>query len=340
MTASRRAVIGAALIAGTVLGAGAAWAQQITLRYGHYLADSAYLQVEKDFAAAVAERTNGDVQIEITYSGGLGAGPELLPLAGRGAIDMGAIVPGYFGDQLQFWRIFQIPFIFDTPTEALEVSRAAHEELSYFSDELSKFGVKFLFHQPLGQYYFSGPEPGCDTVAGLQGKKIRSFGSDIPKLLDAVGAVPVTVPVPDVYESLQRGAIDYSFINRGNILANRLYEVAPNNCGPIMAIAGHLIVISERSWARLSEEQQAIILEEAQKAGEAYMAAIGDLEDSAEAKIVEAGGSFAEFSDAEMAKWRDMAPDVLAQWAENMADMGLGEEAQEVVSFVRERTGD
>src|SRR3546814_7178024 len=84
--------------------------------------------------------------------------------------------------------------------------------------------VKYLFHQPLGDYYFTGPSPDCDTVAGLKGKKVRTFGADIPKVLAAAGAVPVTIGVGEIYEALQRGSLDYSFINPGNILANKLYE--------------------------------------------------------------------------------------------------------------------
>ena len=42
-----------------VLTAGVANAKDITLRWGHYLGDSSFLQAEKDFATAVTERTEG-----------------------------------------------------------------------------------------------------------------------------------------------------------------------------------------------------------------------------------------------------------------------------------------
>ena len=76
------------------LTAGVANAKDITLRWGHYLGDSPFLQAEKDFATNVTERTEGRVKVEITYAGGLGAGNEVLTLAGRGAIDMASVVPG------------------------------------------------------------------------------------------------------------------------------------------------------------------------------------------------------------------------------------------------------
>jgi TRAP-type C4-dicarboxylate transport system substrate-binding protein len=315
-------------------------AQEFRLRYAHYLADTPFLQVEKDFAAAVAERTEGRVQIDITYAGGLGAGPELLQLAGRGAVDMAALVPGYFADQFNFWRVFQIPFVFETPSQALEISFSALDDLPVFSEELGQYGVRYLFHQPLGDYYFTGKDPNCDSVEGIRGKRLRSFGADIPVLMAGIGAVPVTVPVPEVYEALQRGGLDYSTINRGNILANRFYEVAQHNCGPVFAIAGHIIVISERAWTRLPADIQEIITEEARKAGEAYMAAIDELENSAQVEIEAAGGTFKPFPQEELDKWRAEAPDVLALWVEAMGEKGLGEQAAEVEAYLREKVAE
>jgi TRAP-type transport system periplasmic protein len=308
---------------------------EVTLRWGHYLGDSSFLQAEKDFATAVTERTEGRVKIEVTYAGGLGAGNEVLTLAGRGAIDMAAVVPGYYADQLLYWRAYQIPFVFESPRQAMEISAAAYQDLPYFREELAKFGVEFLFHQPLGDYYLTGPDENCDTVAGLSGKKIRSFGADIPKAHEAIGAVPVSVGVGDVYEALQRGSLDYSFLNRGNILSNRLYEPGPFSCGPIMAITGHLIVINSKVWGTIDAADQAIILEEAKAAGEAYINNIEAAEDAAGAAIVEAGGTIKPFPAEELAKWKAAAPDLLQNWVDDMAGRGMGDQAGEVATYWR-----
>ncbi|XDB00409.1 C4-dicarboxylate TRAP transporter substrate-binding protein (plasmid) [Sulfitobacter sp. LCG007] len=323
----------------TVAGAVASAADaQTTLRWGHYLGDSPYVQAEKDFAAAVESRTEGRVKIEITYAGGLGAGNELLTLAGRGAIDMASIVPGYYADQLLYWRAYQIPFVFNSPRQAIEVATASAEKFPAFGEELSKFGVKYLFHQPLGAYYLTGPAEGCDSVEALKGKKLRSFGADIPKAMEAIGAVPVSVGVGDVYEALQRGSLDYSFLNRGNVLAYKLYEVGKYSCGPVMNIAGHLIVISERAFDGLSPEDQQIMLEESQKAGEAYISNIEKLEDDAQAEIEAAGGVVKEFPEAELAKWKEIAPDGLQAWVDDMDSRGMGDSAKEIADFWREQT--
>lgn len=340
MNKPMRMLVQAAVVLTTLSAAASAHAEaEFKLRWGHYLGNSKFLVPEQNFVKAIEERTNGRVTIEIAYSGALGKGNEVLILAGRGAIDMASVVPGYYADQLRFWKAFQIPFVFDTPKQAIEVSIASHKELAPFKAELDKMNVKFLFHQPLGEYYMTGPSPDCDTVAALSGKKVRSFGADIPKVLAAAGAVPVTIGVGDIYEALQRGTLDYSFINAGNILATKIYEPGKYSCGPVMAIAGHLIVIGNRTWERLPKDIQEILVEEAAKAQAAYIPFLDEVEGDAVKQITAAGGIFKPFPAEEMAKWRAASPDLLGAWVSDLEAKGEGEAAAKVAARWRELTG-
>ena len=102
--------------------AGAAVAQaKFQLRWGHYLPDGPFLQLEKEFAANIEKRTNGQVKIDITFAEGLGKGTELLMLTARGGIDMTATAPGYNPDQLRYWRAFQTPLVFNNTKQVNEV---------------------------------------------------------------------------------------------------------------------------------------------------------------------------------------------------------------------------
>lgn len=331
---SRTAVLVGALVSAT----GAAGAQEFKLRWGHYLPNSGFVQIEKDFAEKIKERTDGRVEIDITFAGGLGKGEEVATLAGRGAIDMASVAPGYYPDQLLFWKAYQIPFVFDDPVQAIDVLTRSYQEFPVFKEELDRMNVRHLFHQPLGSYYLTGPEPDCTSVASLEGKKIRSFGADVPKLHNAIGAVPVTVAPTEVYEALQRGTIDYSFLNAGNIESLRLYEPGKYNCGPIMTITGHLIVIGNRTWDKLPADIQEIFLDQAKKSQQAYLDWVVAGDEEAIATIEANGATFTPFPDEEMAKWQEATPDLLQAWAESLADRGFETEAQAVADAWREWT--
>jgi TRAP-type C4-dicarboxylate transport system substrate-binding protein len=195
-----------------------------------------------------------------------------------------------------------------------------YEEFPIYREEMDRIGVVWLFQQPLGEYYLSGPSPDCASVAALRGKKIRSFGADIPKAFSAIGAVPVTVAPTAIYEALQHGTLDFSFINPGNIQQYRLVEVGKNHCGPVMAITGHNITIGKRTWARLPPDIQKIFIEEGQQTMKDYLAWVGDFEAKATANIKAQGGTFVPFPADELKKWKAAAPDFLAAWEKDTAE--------------------
>jgi TRAP-type C4-dicarboxylate transport system substrate-binding protein len=76
---------------------------------------------------------------------------------------------------------------------------------------------------------------------------LRSFGGDIPKAHAAIGAVPVTVAVQDIYESLQKGVLDYSFLPITVCDAQKLVEVG-NIYRTHHAMSGHIIAIGKPTW--------------------------------------------------------------------------------------------
>ena len=338
MARGSRLLVQAAVSVAFLAGAGAAGSQEFRLRWGHYLAKGPFLQVEEDFTKRIEERTGGKLKIGITYSGGLGKGEEVFNLAGRGAIDMAAAAPGYYADQLLFWRAFQVPFVFSSPQQAIGVLGKVTEEFPVYKAEMDKMNLVWLFQQPLGSFYLTGPSPECDSVAGLKGKKLRSFGADIPKLHAAIGAVPVTIPPVEVYEALQRGTIDYSFLNAGNIQQYKLHEVGKNSCGPIMSITGHNIVIGKRTWDRLPKEFQEIFLDEAKNTQARYLEWVNEFENQARSNLQTAGAVFKPFPPAEMAKWKAQAPDLLKSWQEDVTAKGQGEMAAKVAARWRELT--
>jgi len=325
---------------GAVLAVSSASAQEFRLNFGHYLSNSPFVKVEQDFAQRVEERSNGRVKINIVYSGGLGKDSELLGLVGRGAIDMAGVVPGYYGDQLLYSKILQTPFVFDSPAEAIEVADWSFAELEPFKDEMKRLGIHRLFHQPVDSYYMTGKSDDCQDPAKLAGKKIRTFGNLIPHMMSAVGATPVTVPPGDLYEAIDRGTIDYSFVNMGNVDAYRLYEAGKYSCGPAMSIAGHMVVLSDRTWKRLPEDIQQIITEEAAAAQQAYVEWSNTHVEGAKERVKAGGGEIIEMSPELIAAWKEKTPDLLQVWVDDMKGRGQGDQAAAVADAWRARTAD
>jgi len=308
---------------------GAVSAQTYNLRFAHYLPKGPFLEVEENFAKRVEERTNGKVKINVAYSGALGGGNEVLGLVGRGGVDMAAVVPGYYPDQLLFWKTSQIPFVFDSPKQAIEVITMSSKEIPAFKAEMDKLGAHFLFQQPLGSFYLTGNGE-CTKIDDLKGKKVRAFGADIPKVVSAAGATPVTLQVVDIYEALQRRSLDFSFLNLGNISANKLNEVAKNTCGPVMSIGGHMVLINKRLWDRMPKDIQDIISEEAAKSQLEYIDWLAKNDQDTTEVLTKAGHVIKPFDPEQLAQWKKQSPDLLLLWSEDMVKRGQGDAAKEV----------
>ena len=88
-----------------------------------------------------------------------------------------------------------------------------------------------------------------------------------------------------------------------------------------MAISGHNIAVSQRTWAKLSKEQPERSSEtRTAKTMADYLAWVGDFETKAVANIKAAGGTFKPFPADELKKWRETpAPDFLAAWEKDTA---------------------
>jgi TRAP-type C4-dicarboxylate transport system substrate-binding protein len=157
-------------------------------------------------------------------------------------------------------------------------------------------------------------------------------------MMTTVNAVPVTVAPGDQYEALERGTLDYGYVNLGHTETYRLQEPGPFLCGPSLTMVGHMIVINEDAWQRLPEDIRMIFEEEAAKASARYVDWVNNTEAEAGARLAAAGATIIPIDYLEA--WKAATPDLLRQWAEELDDRGKGPEAAEVAAKWRELTAD
>ena len=127
-----------------------------------------------------------------------------------------------------------------------------------------------------------------ETPADMQGLKIRVPGGYVADLLSALGATPLFMSSPEVYEKLSRGVIDgvaftYEAMTAFNLVDHIKYS---------MAVPGGIynttwfFVINEDRWNSLSEEDRAAI---DAISGEAFAERVGqawnDADDTAKEEV-------------------------------------------------------
>jgi len=322
------------VVLAVAIGTGAA----VQFKLNHQMAaNTAGSQIDQWFADEVARRTNGEVQIKIFWSEALGKAKENLQLVKDGAVDLVAMSPGYFPSELPFFSApNSLPMAMDNLKQADLIIKAFLEKVPAFQDEARAAGLKPLFFHHLNAYQLICREP-VKGFADLKGRKIRTWGEDMPRLMQAAGATPVTMFLPELYENLQRGVIDCAPFAVDWIQNYKTYEVAKYITevtvwqGPTWGVW-----MNAKRWDQLSDKQKQIVLQVAEEANQRDLQAVQEAGEKARTFLLQQGVQFIPFPESERQKWIKASPDFFADWIVKMEKLGKGAAARQTVAMWKE----
>ncbi|WP_417725151.1 TRAP transporter substrate-binding protein [Salipiger sp.] len=126
-----------------------------------------------------------------------------------------------------------------------------------------KYNSKLLaiYAWPQSQLYCNlGDKSRTDlSLADLEGKKIRSFGTAISDFIEGLGAVPVAIPFAEVVTALQRGTADCFMASSLSAYNAKLYQVV-THVFPLNAnYSASYVAINLDTWNSLTPEAQAVL---------------------------------------------------------------------------------
>lgn len=270
-----------------VLGCTSALADTVTLTYSEVNPlDTIVGKTAQFFKEKVEELTGGSVIINIQHSGVLGTEAQVLDgiLSGSGTVDIGRFSAFQFTAYgCNKAKLLSIPYTF--------VSREhfwnfANSELAAdFLAEPQTVGLPLrgiCYGEEGFRHFFFRNE--VTDINSLKEMKIRvSEDPVMTGMVKDLGANPTVVSFTELYSALQTGVVDGAEQPIANYRSNAFPEVAP-----YLMLDGHTlgaiqIVITDMAWAKLTQEQQAAIME-AGKLTQAYNA---ELSAGEEAKVLE-----------------------------------------------------
>ena len=249
-----------------VLGSVAALAEQpVTLVYAEVNPlDSIVGQMANAFKTKLEELSGGSVKVDIQASGVLGTEAQVLDgiLGGGDTVDISRIsafaLTSYGCNKA---KLLSIPYTF--------VSREhfwnfVNSDMSAdFLAEPQAIGLPlrgFAYGEEGFRHFFLKNE--AKTIEDLKGLKIRvSEDPVMTGMVKDLGASPTVVSFTELYSALQTGVVDGAEQPIANYKGNAFQEVAP-----YLMLDGHTLgaiqlVITDNGWNKLSEQQQAWVLE-------------------------------------------------------------------------------
>lgn len=333
----RRTVLASTAVAASAAYSLSAHAKTTLKLNSQWPANTAGSKVDQWFADEVKKRTNGEVEIRIFWSEALGKAGENLSLMQSGAVEMGAMSPAYFPKQLPFHTApNSIPMAMDSVKQANVLMKRLLAEVPAMQEEARSNGVRTLFFHHLNPYLLVSKDP-LTTLASVSGKKIRTWGSDMPRMAQAAGMVPVTLSLPEIYEGLSRGVIDAAPFSVDLVMNYKIFEVA-RNISEITLWLGPSwgVWIAEAAWQKLPASAQKVMLAVADEANGRDMEATIAAERTAREELVKKGVKFHAFPQADRDQWKKALPDFFADFISAQEQAGKGADARKMVAIWKE----
>lgn len=238
------------------------------LKFNHVqTATEPYHLAWEGWAKRVAERTNGEVKIEIYHSAQLGVEEDIIEQMRMGAPVGQSSDPARMGNYVKEFAMMNLPYFVDSLDEVEKLAQT--DGIKKWKKDLEeKHGIhilSFFYCQGFRQLYTNVP---VSKPADLKGLRIRAAPAQAwQELVRALGGTPVAIPYVEIYSAIQTKAVDGS--ENGYVAGYHasMYEVAK-----VINETNHLLqlntcVTSAEWFNSLPEEYRKIIDEECEAAG-------------------------------------------------------------------------
>lgn len=265
-------------------------AADITLRAASLFdEDHAYTKTLREFERMVGEAYEGEIEFEMHLNGELGDESDFVTFLQQGvAIDYAIMAPSNMAVFAPAIPLMDMPFLFRDLDHWNAV--LSSDVLKPLEDELlEKADIQVIGYAGGGTRNLASADP-IANMDELGGHKMRVMGAPIQaKIFSAISAAPSAIAYNEVYNAIQTGVIA-GFENEAASIQNlKFYEVAPNITLTKHAITVRPLTMSGKTFRKLPEDLQAIILEAGAEAG-AVGREIESREDGEKLKAMEDAG--------------------------------------------------
>ena len=303
-------------------------AQEVTLKFHHIWNPQAMASVNliAPWCDKIAKESAGKMKCQIlpAMSGG-GTPPQLVDRVKDGVDDLVITLPGYTAGRFPAMEVFELPFM----TNSAEVgARAAWDYLN--KNALKEFpGTKILATWIHDEGYVHTNGHQVKTLADFKGLKMRAPTRQTNKLLAALGASPVGMPLPAIPDAVSKGTIDGFLLPWEVMPSLKLQEMVKfhsetDPSRPALYSAVFVFAMNQARYDSLPADLKKVI---DNNSGAAYSQQIGKIWDNSKAAGRKAAqdraNTFYTIPASELDNWVTASAPLYAEWISDMDKKGL-----------------
>ena len=319
-----RCAVGWAFLAACVLCAPlhGSSAEPITLRLHTFNSPKAIVNqlFLEPWAKEVEARSNGRVTVQVFPAMQLGGKPaDLYGQARDGVVDIVWTLPGYSPGRFPLTEVFELPFVCVDAESTSQALTMFHRK--WMRDEY-RDTHPLVFHATAPNHIHTVDRQ-VRTLEDLNGLEVRAASQTVAAMLEALGAVPVGMPVPQVYEALARGVVDGAWLPWTIMRPFRLHEVTRYHTEVSLGCTPFVLTMNKARYGGLPADVRQILDD---TTGMALARRLGRLwqedEEAGRDIAVERGHLIMPLDAAERARWRTATASVADSWVAKVDAMG------------------
>lgn len=273
------------------------------------------------WADKIYEDSNGRVKITIFAGSTLGAPTDGLNMVETGITDILWSFTGFFNKEFPATDVISLPMIgFRNAEDTVDVYWDLYESRPEIQKEFEGLKVLTLYAHPPAAL---GTNKLVETVADMKNVKVRVPTGPATDVITTWGAAPVTIPTPEIYQSLEKNVIEGFTFDWSGIKAFKLNEPIDYFLDFNLYAGPMFIVINEDKWNELPADLQDIIWA---NSGREFSHYFCQQEDATVtefiAEIQTAGKTVTTPTDEAMAEFKAGADSVITAWIKSMGDQG------------------
>jgi len=314
-------------------------AQTIKLKIADSLPTTHYvvLQAVRPWMDRVVQLSKTKVEFEYFPSEQLGKLSDMVNLLRTGVADIAYTAPAAIPGDFPLHTFFMLPNVYHSSVEGTRYCQAMLKGGALL-EEFTKKGIRPLLAWVLPPGDIFTTRKAIVKPEDVKGMKIRTLGGTQDSAIKALGGVPVQIPAPDLYTSMQRGTVDGAIMVYSSAKSYKIHEIVKNaTLGTGLGTGALAYAITEQTWQKLPAD----VREAMTKASEEIVTSLTkyvDDEDIQTASFFEKAGVMINRPPKdEMPRWEQALSPLTEQWIKQMEGKGLA--GQQVFDAYKKAAG-
>ena len=312
----------------------------IELKFGHQNPPTGRTTVKylDAWAQKVEEATNGRVKITMYPAQSLFKSKEAYEACRGGITDLNWTIVGYYTGRFPLTSVMGLPFLC-LPSGHIDgklrsggavnshILQELYETLPEIQAEWKE--VKVIMLNGTSPYLLYTTKKPVRNLQDLQGMKFRELGGYSAKMWELLGATPLNMGMPDVYESASKGVIDGADVPWAAFVTYNFWEVFKYWTDVATLESPQMMIMNLDKWNSLPPDIQEAIMSVGGMYGAEFAGDAGwgfEVKDESLAAAEKAGKPVerVELDPGEYEKWKEIAgKPIWDQWVEDMNSKGL-----------------